>query len=77
MAEKIVLVCNVPNCPTPEENVKRCTSTIDKVTVDMDLCELHRAPIMELRKYANDRRRRRRGRIGEIRVVDPSQVPRQ
>jgi hypothetical protein len=76
VAEKIILVCNVPNCPTPEVNVKRCTSTIDKVTVDIDLCDLHRKPIEELRGYANPKRSRRRGRIAEIRVVDPGDIPR-
>lgn len=78
MVEKIVLECNVPNCPTPAVNVKRCISTVDNVTVEIDLCENDRAPIIELRKYANDKRRRpRRNKMATIRVVDPEQIPRQ
>lgn len=73
VVEKIVrvLVCNLPDCPTPEENVKRVEDTIDKVTVIMDLCAGHRRPIEELRQFAHKKGRRR-----GIRVTRPEDIPR-
>lgn len=74
MAEKVILVCNIPSCPTPEDDVKRCTSTIEKSTVEIDLCAFHREPIMELRKYAN--RKRGRGRQIDLKVQNPEDIQR-
>ena len=76
MAERVILECNVPKCPTPEDDVKRCRSTIDKITVEIDLCAFHREPIMELRKYANRRRGRGRGRQIDIKVKNPEDIQR-
>lgn len=73
MADKVIRVreCDIPKCPTPEDDVKRIESTLeDEGTVIMDLCATHRAPIMELRRHAHKRVSRRRG----IRVTDPKEV---
>lgn len=70
MADKVIRVrqCDVPKCPTPEDDVKRIESTMEgEGTVIMDLCVLHRTPIMELRGYAHKKVARRRG----IRVTEP------
>ena len=66
-------VCDIPRCPTPEDDVRRIESTMEgEGTVIMDLCRTDRAPLMELRKHAHKKATRRRG----IRVTDPSQVRR-
>jgi hypothetical protein len=73
MADKVIRVreCDIPNCPTPQDNVLRITSDLEgEDTVIMDLCVQHRQPILELRKHAHKKLRRR-----GIRVVEPSEVP--
>lgn len=71
MADRVrrVRECDVPKCGTPDDDVKRCQSTLeDEGTVVMDLCAFHRAPLMELRRYAHRRVARRRG----ITVTNPA-----
>ena len=74
MADRVIKVreCDIPRCPSPQDDVKRITSDLeDEDTVVMDLCVTHRAPLLELRKYAHKKLRRR-----GVRVVEPSQVRR-
>lgn len=75
MADKVIRVkeCDIPNCPTPDDNVVRVTSTLQGAgTVVMDLCALHQTPILELRKHAHKKvaARRRRG----IQVTEPKKA---
>jgi hypothetical protein len=70
VADKVIRMreCDVPKCPTPDDDVKRFESTLEgEGTVIIDLCVLHRAPVMELRGYAHKKVARRRG----IRVTEP------
>jgi hypothetical protein len=70
MADKVIKVreCDIPKCPTPDDDVKRIQSTLEgEGTVIMDLCALHRTPIMELRAHAHKKVTRRRG----IKVTEP------
>jgi hypothetical protein len=72
MADKVIRVreCDIPNCPTPTDDVKRVTSDIEGGdTVVYDVCATHIAPLLELRKYAHKKLRRR-----GIQVVDPDDV---
>jgi hypothetical protein len=73
VVEKVVRirVCNLPDCPTPEDEVKRVEISIEKTTFQVDLCETHRAPVDDLAEYAHKRRRRR-----GIQVVSPDEIPR-
>lgn len=70
MADKVIKVreCDVPKCGTPDDDVKRIESTMeDEGAVVMDLCAFHRAPIMELRRHAHKKVRRR-----GIKVTNPA-----
>lgn len=74
MAERVILVCNMPACPTPEDDVKRVSTTVDRSSTETDLCRFHREPVDEIRKHAN--RKRGRGRQIELRVKDPKDIQR-
>jgi len=71
MADKVIKVreCDVPKCGTPDDDVRRIESNLEgEGTVIMDLCVFHRAPLMELRRYAHRKTPRRRG----ITVTNPA-----
>jgi hypothetical protein len=73
VADKVIRVrtCDIPKCPTPEDDVKRIESTLEgEGTVIMDLCATHRAPLMEVRRHAHKKVARRRG----IKVTDPKDI---
>jgi len=48
MAERVIRICDIPDCPTPEDNVRRCTVGIHGPARQPELCEGHQAPLREL-----------------------------
>lgn len=63
----------MPDCGTPEDQVKRVEITIDKATSQVDVCSGHRrtVPLEELIEHAHKRGRRR-----GIKVTNPEDIPR-
>lgn len=48
MAEKVIRICDIPDCPTPEVDVRRCTVGVHGPARQPELCENHQAPLREL-----------------------------
>jgi hypothetical protein len=74
VAERVILVCNMEPCPTPEDDVKRVSITVDRSSTETDLCRFHREPVDEIRRRAN--RKRGRGRQIEVKVKNPEDIQR-
>ena len=77
MAEKIlrVRICDVPECPTPEDDVRRCGVHINSTNRTFDLCVTHRGPLRELLDWIprGATRRKTKGLAGK--VVPVEEIP--
>lgn len=77
MAEKVirVKVCDVPKCPTPEDDVRRCGAHIDSTHRTFDLCATHQGPLRKLLEQIprGASRRKTKGIAGK--VVPIEEIP--
>lgn len=67
----MILGCDLPECPTPDEDVKRVTIRIDSDVQVIDLCGNDRATLLgEVLRYARSNKKRKTRRRG-IQVTEP------
>lgn len=67
----MILGCDLPECPTPDEDVKRVTIRIDSDVQEIDLCVNDRTTQLgEILRFARSNKKRKLRRRG-IQVTQP------
>jgi hypothetical protein len=73
MAEKTILQCDLPECATPENDVKRVMITVDGKQYRIDMCADDRAGLLEdILKFASRVKETSAPRRRGIKVTDPA-----
>lgn len=77
MADKVfkVKVCDMPGCPTPQDDVRRCTLGVNGVPRRPDLCVTHRKPLEQVLEALPRTTGASKTKGIEGKVVRPEDIP--